>query len=329
MHQQSTRLNTLVLSIVAITVILARGAAAPGPRPPARALVAIPRVDVAATTTTAPPPPPPPPVSATQPARAVPTGKGMWIWQPDQAEGGDPAAIIARAQATGLSHLYVRTGSSVDGFVGAPFLDSLLPVAHAAGIRVIGWDFPYFDDVNTDVARALEAIRYVTPSGDRLDGFSADIETPQEGVALTAEAAAAYGQTLRNEVGPSFPLIATVPRPSPARQLDYPYAEVLANFDVVAPMVYWIDTPPDEDAAEAVDFLAQYGKSIEPVGQAYDSSLEGGPAGAPTGDEIGAFINTADAHGAQGVSFWSWQHADDEVWGAIAAGRDVGVPPAG
>jgi hypothetical protein len=124
-------------------------------------------------------------------------------------------------------------------------------------------------------------------------------------------------------------LIATVPRPSPARQVDYPYANVLPCFDVVAPMVYWIDTPPDEDAAEAVDFLASFGKPVEPVGQAYDSSLEGGPAGAPTGDEIGAFINTADAHGADGVSFWSWQHANDEVWSAIAAGPTFGPPPPG
>ena len=39
---------------------------------------------------------------------------------PDQAEGGDVNAIVARARATGLTHLYVRTGSSVDGFYAAP-----------------------------------------------------------------------------------------------------------------------------------------------------------------------------------------------------------------
>lgn len=249
----------------------------------------------------------------------------MWLYQPDQVEGGDPAAIVARAQATGLTHLYVRTGSSIDGFDAAAFLDVLLPAAHAAGLRVIGWDFPYLDAPDVDASRAVDTINYQTPSGDRIDGFSADIETPAEQVALTPESATAYGDLLRAAVGPSYPLIATVPRPSPQRQATYPYAEVTASFDAIAPMVYWIDVPPDEAAAEAVDYLAAFGKPVLPVGQAYDSSLEGGEPGTPTPDEVGAFINAANAHGAAGVSFWSWQHATDGTWGVISAAPEVGV----
>jgi hypothetical protein len=253
----------------------------------------------------------------------------MWIWEPQYAEAGDPGTIVARAQAARLTHLYVRMGSSVDGFTAGEFLDALLPVAHAAGLRIIGWDFPYFDDVSVDVARAVEAIRYTTPTGDRIDGFSADIETPMEYVVLTAENAVAYGAALRANIGPSYPLIATVPRPSPARQVDYPYAEVVSSFDAIAPMVYWIDQPPDLEAANALAFLAQFGKPVLPIGQAYDGGLEGGPPGTPTADEIGSFINSADANGAAGVSFWSWQHASDEMWGAISAAQEVGVKPAG
>jgi hypothetical protein len=253
----------------------------------------------------------------------------MWLWQPEYVEEGDAPSIVARAQANGLSHLYVRMGSSVDGFTAAGFLDALLPVAHAGGLRIIGWDFPYLDDVGADVDRAMQAIGYVTPSGDRLDGFSADIETPAEYVALTAESAALYGEALRARSGPSYLLIATVPRPSPGRQADYPYAQVVSAFDAVAPMVYWIDQPPDEEVANAVDFLSQFGKPVLPVGQAYDGGLEGGPPGTPTADEISLFINTADAHGAAGVSFWSWQHASDEMWGAIGAAQNVGVKPPG
>jgi hypothetical protein len=276
-----------------------------------------PPTTVATTTTAASPPPPPP-------APVVPTGKGMWIWQPDQADGGDPNAIVARAKATGLTHLYVRTGSSIDGFNAAEFLDVLLPVAHANGIRVIGWDFPYFDDVEGDVVRALAAINYTTPSGDRIDGFSPDVETPSEGVALSADAVYLYASALRSNLGPSYLLIATVPRPSSYRIEDYPYGTLLQYMDAVAPMVYWIDQPPDQEAAEAVDYLSQFGKPVLPVGQAYDGALEGGPPGTPTGDEIDAFINAAQAHGAAGVSFWSWQHASDEMWNAIAAAQEVG-----
>jgi len=249
----------------------------------------------------------------------------MWIWLPDQAEGGDVNAIVARAHATGLTHLYVRTGSSVDGFYAAPFLDALLPVAHAGGLEIIGWDFPYLADVGDDIARAVAAISYATPTGDRLDGFSADIETRFEGVWLTPESALQYGAGLRSAAGSTYRLIATVPRPSLARQADYPYAEVTASFDAIAPMVYWIDTPPDEAAAQAVDFLAAFGKPVHPIGQAYDASLDGGPPGRPTAEELGAFINTSAAHGAKAVSFWSWQHASDTMWNAIAAGPEVGA----
>jgi hypothetical protein len=277
------------------------------------------------TTTTAPPPPPPPP----PPGPTLPTGKGMWIWQPQNADGGDPASIVARAQATGLTHIYVRTGSSVDGpTVG--FLDVLLPVAHAAGLKVIGWDFPYLDDPALDADRAIDEILYTLPAtGDRLDGFSADIETRHEGVALTADAAATYGAIIRAAVGPDYPLIATVPRPTPARQADYPYGEVTASFSAIAPMVYWINGPPVDPTVEALSFLSQFGKPVMPVGQAYDGSLEGGPPGTPTYHDLEVFIQVAASNGAAGVSFWSWQHASDDMWAAIAAGPEVGAQPPG
>jgi len=56
---------------------------------------------------------------------------------------------------------------------------------------------PYLDDPDADAARAVDEINYTTPSGDRLDGFSADIETPSEGVNLSPETAAWYGAALR------------------------------------------------------------------------------------------------------------------------------------
>jgi hypothetical protein len=273
--------------------------------------------------TTVPPPPPPPP------APVIPSGKGMWIWLPEYADQGDTPTIVARAVETGLTHLYVKTGSSHDGLVNQGFLDFLLPAAHAAGVKVIGWDFPELDDPAADAIRASNAIVYTTPSGDRIDGFSADIETPYEGVNLNPDTVTDYSRALREFTGPSYLLIATVPRPSPARQADYPYGHAVAYFDAIAPMVYWIDVPPDGAAIEALDFLAQFGKPMLPVGQAYDGGLEGGPPGTPTFDELSAFMHAANADGASGVSFWSWQHASDEMWAAIAAGPEVGVKPNG
>jgi hypothetical protein len=274
----------------------------------------------------APDPPPPPPAATTPRPGALPVGKGMWIWLPEVTEGGNAAAIVARAKAVGLTHLYVQTGSSWKGFIGGPFLDALLPLAHAQGLRVYGWDFPNFVDANADVIRALTAIGHTTPDGHRIDGFSADVETPAEGTQLSGVFAAAYGSAIRNVVGAGYPLIATVPRPSAKRVVDFPYAEVVASFDAIAPMVYWLNRQPDSDIAESLPWLAQFGKPLLPVGQAYDGAPEGGRPGPPPADEIIRFMAAAEQYGAQSVSFWSWQAASQEIWDTIAQTPQFSVP---
>jgi len=248
---------------------------------------------------------------------SLPYGKGMWMWKPALSDGGDVKAMVSRAKEVGLTHIYVRTGSSWDAFYAGPFLDEILPAAHAAGIRIYGWDFPRLIDVENDVSRGLDAIRYRTPGGHRIDGFSADIETQHEGTRITAGAAAAYGAGLREGAGSDYPLIATVPRPSPYTRTFFPYAEVVAAFDAVAPMVYWLNRQPDTDVAGALADLRALGKPIFPIGQAYDGAPEGGRPGTPPPDEIERFLRQAWSDGAQGVSFWSWQAADQPIWDAI------------
>jgi hypothetical protein len=254
----------------------------------------------------------------------LPYGKGMWLYEPDKTEGGNVAAIVAKAKAAGLSHLYVRTGSSWNGFYAGDFLDKILPAAHEADLMVYGWDFPRLIDVEEDVRRAKAAIDHRAPGKHRIDGFSADIETQSEGTRITAAAAAEYGRRLRAEVGSSFPLIATVPRPSPAQ--NYPYAEVVESFDAIAPMVYWLNRQPDTDVAGALRDLARFNKPVFPVGQAYDGAPEGGRAGVPPPEELWRFMRFAQAGGAQGVSFWSWQAANAKAWAAITEAEEFRAP---
>jgi hypothetical protein len=254
----------------------------------------------------------------------LPYGKGMWLYEPDKTENGDVAAIVAKARAAGLSHLYVRTGSSWNGFYAAPFLDQILPAAHEAGLMVYGWDFPRLIDWQDDVRRAKAAIDHRTPGKHRIDGFSADIETRSEGTHITGQVAAEYGRSLREVVGSDFPLIATVPRPSPAQ--NYPYAEVVASFDAIAPMVYWLNRQPDTDVTGALRDLARFGKPVFPVGQAYDGAPEGGRPGVPPPEELWRFMRFAEAGGAQGVSFWSWQAANAKAWAAITEAEEFRTP---
>lgn len=257
---------------------------------------------------------------------AIPVGKGMWVYRPQDTEGGDVVAIVARARQVGLGELYIRTGSSKDGFYAGPFLDALLGPAHRAGLRVYAWDFPYLDDVNADIARAQAAITHLSPSGDRVDGFVADVELPSMGVRVSRANAQAYGAGLRAVVGAAYPLIACVPRPTPAIEAVYSYADVTANFDAIMPMVYWLNRDPVADMRRAAAALAPLGKPLIPVGQAYDGAIDGGPAGVPSPAAIQAFMVEAARAGAVGVSFWSWQHADQATWDAIAGAPQFKTP---
>ena len=250
---------------------------------------------------------------------ALPAGKGMWLHYLRQAAGNDPAALVAKARETGLSHVYLRVGSSKDGFYGQADLDRLLPVAHAAGLRVVGWDFPYLFDAEADAHRAVAAIAYTTPDGHRIDAFSSDIETRREGVNISVPVADTYSRRLRQLVGPAYPLIATIPRPR--YNSGFPFAEIARQFDAVAPMVYWLARDPAAEVEQAVADLAGLGKPVMPVGQAYDPAVDGGTAGPPTKADVARFIQAARSRGVPAYSFWVWHHATPDHWAAIREAR--------
>jgi hypothetical protein len=299
------------------------GAAVPATPAPDTTTSTEPQADAAASpaalAATAPPDTTPAPVSPIAAQRGgLPIGKGMWIWLHDRAEGGDVNMIVERSKLWGLTHLYVRTGTLREGFMAGPFLDRLLPVAHANGIRVYGWDFPYMNDPVSDINRAAAAIRYTTPDGHRIDGFAPDIETKHEGTNESIENIRAYVHGLRANVGGDYPLIAVIPNPTAYRiSQGYPFGEIVAPFDAIAPMVYWMNREPGADVAHAMSYLSQFGKPIFPIGQAYDGAIDGGPPGVPNRDAIIRFMQVADQLGGMGVSFWSWQHASLEAWQAI------------
>lgn len=264
------------------------------------------------------------------PPPAVPiAGKGMWIYQFDRIGGGNPHAIAAAAERLGLSHLYVRAGSSRSGLSGWKHVAAVLPPAHARGIKVIAWDFPYLDDVEADVRRALWVLQKRV-RGHRVDGFAADVETRVEGTNLTRARARAYGRLLRRAAPDRF-LILVAPRPTGHAIRSYPYDSIVPWFDAVAPMVYWGYERAATATADAIAYLRRFRKPLAPIGQAYDMGPEGGPKGHPAGISVLRFMQEAERRGAVGVSFWSWQHAPRPLWLTIRSYpwrlRGAAAPP--
>lgn len=260
-------------------------------------------------------PAPPRPAPRTHHLSAL-SGKGLWIWHLTATEGGDPGRIVARARAAGLHQLWVRVGDSFDGFYAGAQLDSLVPAAHRAGLAVIGWGFPYLYDPVGDAAWSRAAIDWRGPGGSALDGFSPDIETASEGVALSPRRVVTYLGLVRPADG-GRPLVATVFPPNDHFLAVYPYAVMAPYVDAFAPMVYWGCQQPGEYAALALRRLSAMAP-IHLVGQGYDMAGEGGRKASPSAAEVLAFLDVARRGGALGASLWVWQSLSGPEWSALS-----------
>lgn len=248
------------------------------------------------------------------PPRHVPlgavTGKGIWltIWPRDHP---DDLSLVQVAKRYGLHTLWVRTGSTADGFYGGSLLRQLVPLAHAAGVSVIAWDFPTLSDPAADALRAKLAL------AAGADGFSPDIEAPAEGTYLSVRRVRYYLSLVRAYAG-DRPVIATVPAPDGYWLGRYPYGAEAPFVDAFAPMVYWACNEPGQAVRQAVSYLSRF-RPVVPVGQDYNMGPEGGPPGLPTPLEIWRFVYMARHTGAIGATLYDYESGGRAQLAALAA----------
>jgi hypothetical protein len=315
--------------------------ATPPPAPAPVQAAAIPPIPPAQSPLPGCPPPPPPPggpggepwhpdvliPDSALPAAAAPSGpdasltavsgKGMWIWQYGRTEGGNMQAAVDRAIAAGLQQVWVRAGDSQNGFYAADQLAQLVPLAHAKGLDVIAWGFPYLYDPVADAQWSLQVLNWRAPDGERVDGFSPDIEMASEGVMLAANRVTVYLGMVR-PARDGRPLVATVYPPTDRRLADYPFSAIAPYVDAFAPMVYWECRDPGAAVDEAVTRLKAM-KPVTVIGQAFSFGDVGGRVDQPGADEVNRFLGVARQDGAVGASFWVWQYADGDEWNALSA----------
>jgi len=222
-------------------------------------------------------------------------GKGIWVTNFKQTPV-HVSAIVTKARRAGLTSLWVRTGGK-QGYYGSAFLPSLIPAAHAAGLRVVAWDFPFLSDPVADAGRARLAF------ADGVDAFAPDIETAAEGTHATARRVSLYLSLVRAYAG-TRPIAATVPRPTPKRLASFPYGAFSRYADVFAPMVYWSCNEPGQLVIQSLRRLGHW-LPVAPVGQAYNMYADGGRLGLPTRAETWRFLDVARRGGAIGASLWT------------------------
>ncbi len=269
--------------------------------------------------------------AASAAVRSVPDGTGMWLHVFDRTEGGNAKAIVRKARQTGLSTLYVRTGSTHDGFT-PDGLGDLLAATKGTGIAVVPWDFPELKNPRADALRLAKAAWYRRhfPGQPHVTAVSPDIETPAEGTRTSAAAVTTYMQTLRAHLPKDVAIIGTVPWPSKYRLGSYPYRAVARYSDALAPMAYWYTNNPGYVTTRSVQVLQQFNRPVMPVGQGYDSRIDvpSLPASRP-GPELDKFFTAAHHTGVKSVSLWSWQTAGHDQWRALKKYRTYFPKPKG
>jgi len=274
------------------------------------------------------PAPAAPAVPAPAVARWLPTGTGMWLHDWRKSENGDARAVVARAKQSGLSHLFVQTGSSKKGWIGEEVLSQLMPATAGTGLKVIAWDFPKLIDPEGDARRMALAASWSRPGAPRVAAVAPDVETAAEGTRITAEGVRRYYTALRAALPPDIPILATVPWPSEKRIGKYPYAETAPHTDAWIPMAYWYNRSPKAVTDISMSYFTQFGKPIMPVGQGYDGRLDAPylPADPTPDRSVQAFVDSARAGGAQAISLWSWQTTGPLQWGVLARAGGAFAP---
>lgn len=253
-------------------------------------------------------------------------GTGIWMTYSDWLQ--TPASeLIPRLRAAGVTHVYLEVEASSRGFYGRPALADLLRRAHAAGIAVIAWVYPYLDHPQADLRAARRVIAYRSRDGSRVDGLAADLEQR-----LAPGAVRTYAAGVRAALGPDGGPFVAVTLP-PSQRPDYPYAQLAPYVDVWAPMDYWhvYPRPYDPVAVErwVRDGLASIrrlsgrpGVAFDPILQSFDAFSQ--PAWDPAPDELRAAVAGALSGGAAGVGYYRLGTIDAAQWSVIrAAGRDA------
>jgi hypothetical protein len=203
-----------------------------------------------------------------------------------------------------------------------PNMERFIHAAHAAGIRVVAWYLPSFDNLHRDLSRTRAALNFQTSLGQRFDGFALDIEARVVSpVGKRNRRIVDLSWKIRRAAGARFPLGAiTIPwfydwgGPFPYRALDEVY-------DAFLPMIYFGGRGEGPKVAlrnAAANFEQIRAGTGEPRTAIH---AIGGIADELGRREVQAFVNATERRGGIGVSLYDASTSGPEDWQALATWR--------
>jgi hypothetical protein len=263
-------------------------------------------------------------------------GLGTWVDLYDPAQFADPGGTVAGMAARGVRTLYLETGNykqQSDLFRPAR-LGQFIEAAHDAGIRVVAWYLPSFKNLARDLRRALAAVEFRTPGGERFDSFALDIEasvvkSPERRSQRLLE----LSRELRAEVGGSYPLGAIIPSPRgmqlvPSYWPGFPYAELAGIYDVFLPMTYFSYRVEGGKAVE--DYVVRSMAIIreETGNTSVPIHVIGGIGDRTSRLEARGFMRAATGCRALGWSVYDYSVTRDPTWAVLRSPPSVSPNPA-
>jgi hypothetical protein len=264
--------------------------------------------------------------------RTVYQGLGTWVDVYDynpahQSAGAAPAVgptTVDAMAAAGVRTLFLQGARSSDDrapgdLVRPDLLAEFLIRAHRAGVRVVGWYLPTFEDPAAD-SRRLAAIANFEVIGHRFDGVAVDIEANQTVpdlaernrrlIDISTVTRAALGTDALGAIVPP-PVQTEVINPSfwPA----FPWRELAPLYDVWLPMAYWTFRKADSAYHDGYTYAEESTRRLradlgDPAAAVH---AIGGISDAATPDEIQRFVQSLVDTGAVGGSMYDWQTLDD------------------
>ncbi|MDO8612647.1 MAG: LysM domain-containing protein [Dehalococcoidia bacterium] len=238
-------------------------------------------------------------------------GKWVWVWNWRRCDGGDPAKVAARLRTAGCRGALIKAHDGPRWFdQGRPWRE-IAAALKAEGLAAGGWAYLYGRDPAGEARLVGETVSY-----GGADLFVLDVEAEFEGQPQAAEELC---RRVREQVGPAYPLYYSSFAITRYHR-SFPYASFDKHCHGAAPQVYWnaFRWPVGQAVRWTYEDYAALGtppQRLFPVAGLY--SGRGVPYPAPA--DVAAFAAAAARSGSPGISFWSYEHMNDEMWDAVRA----------
>lgn len=252
-------------------------------------------------------------------------GYGTWIdvydYAPSFHPSGEPPLTpddLPEMARLGVRTIYIQAAqldSRSPGLLVDPaVLSQFLVRARLAGMKVVGWYLPRFEDLDRDLAH-LEAISDFEVLGHRFDSVAVDIEW-REGVPDHGERSrrlVELSSRLREAVGDDV-LGAVVLTPVHLEDVNpnfwpgFPWKELAAHYDVWLPMGYWTDRDPVTELGDGYNFTAENVKRLRDNIGDPDAPVHaiGGIGDEMGPEDVDLFARAMDEVGTIGGSVYDW-----------------------